>query len=112
MNNYEYGFITKCAEYGVDPESLVKVALSWDDIKNTASSGIESVGNFAKNTFNDPKNRNAIIGGALGYLLSNATRKGIKGYDKAGIHYSDLIGAAAGGFLGYNADRLLNTLKQ
>jgi hypothetical protein len=26
MNNYEYGFITKCAEYGVDPEMLIKVA--------------------------------------------------------------------------------------
>jgi hypothetical protein len=29
MNNFEYGFITKCAEYGVDPEALVKFA---DDI--------------------------------------------------------------------------------
>lgn len=26
MNNYEYGFITKCAEYGVDPEMLIKQA--------------------------------------------------------------------------------------
>lgn len=26
MPNYERGFITKCAEYGVDPETLVKVA--------------------------------------------------------------------------------------
>jgi hypothetical protein len=26
MNNYEYGFITKCAEYGVDPRALIKRA--------------------------------------------------------------------------------------
>ena len=33
MNNYEYGFITKCAEYGIDPEALIKEASIRDALR-------------------------------------------------------------------------------
>ena len=109
MNNYEYGFITKCAEYGVNPSLLIKSAGLWGDIKDGVSSGVESVNDFAVDTFKNPKSRNAIIGTVLGYLLTNLSRKGLMGYDKPGIQASDVIGGAAGGFIGYNADRLLGS---
>ena len=33
MTQYEHGFLDKCAEYGVDPEHLVKAAMSSSAVK-------------------------------------------------------------------------------
>lgn len=41
MNNYEYGFITKCAEYNIDPEKLIKAA-GWFTDDNAAQEAAAS----------------------------------------------------------------------
>lgn len=93
MNNYEYGFITKCAEYGVDPAVLVKIAQAADAQTATGTNFFDNVSNVvgnmlgrAKNTATEAKNKaielykdkniqNALIGGGVGFLASLLARK-------------------------------------
>lgn len=109
MTRYEYGFLTKCAEYGIDPAWLVKESQSsgidlqgvLDSIKNRVSDTYSAVKS-------DPVNKGVIpglIGAALGSMASGAadtlTMERDEYKRKRNRLVLALLGSAA--FMDYNA---------
>jgi hypothetical protein len=81
MNNYEYGFITKCAEYGVDPADIIETSEKDKKIKRAITAlslaGLLSAGGYAgykyynklKDEERKYKGKMRAIGGATGALF-------------------------------------------
>jgi hypothetical protein len=80
MNNFEYGFITKCAEYGVDPADIIETSEKDKKIKRAITAlsltGLLSAGGYAgykyynklKDEERKYKGKMRAIGGATGAL--------------------------------------------
>ena len=91
MNRYEQGFLTKCAEYGIDGRELLKHA--YEEGKYTRRRGnvvkaVTSLGGAAAGTA-----IGALIGGKKGRLLRKT------------------LGALGGGAVGYGAGAVSNGIR-
>lgn len=83
MTRYEQGFITKCAEYGVDTRTAIEILKSASESRDPVSSGVV---NGAGLGFTLGSGLGALTGGAFGVQ-----------------HANDLIKSPASGTRGMNA---------